>query len=141
MINMVGLHPIAKGWNVRTLICDATGDAELLKAIWPHLIETEPRGWEQLPRPDSVRVFQIIDRSISKWAVAVEGKNKKELERKAEAARRMYAALLLKALSYGGKPVAAIVYKSTEAWIKENCFVPSWLTLLHHGNLTGTNAP
>ena len=26
-----------KGWEVPTLICDATGDAELLRTIWPEL--------------------------------------------------------------------------------------------------------
>ena len=74
---MVGLKQLAKGWDVQTLICDATGDAELLKAIWPQLEEAEPHGWEQLPRPQNVRVFQCVDRTISKWAVAVEGKNRK----------------------------------------------------------------
>ena len=33
---MVGLRELAKGWDVPTLICDATGDAELLRAIWPN---------------------------------------------------------------------------------------------------------
>jgi hypothetical protein len=137
-ISLVGLRRLAKGWNVPTLICDATGDAELLRAIWPQL-ETEKDPWPQLPRPDSVHVFQVVDRSISKWLVAVEGKGKKELERKAAAARRMYAAVLLKALEYGGAEVAVIVYKSTEEWIRKNCFVPDWLKLGHHGDLTGTN--
>lgn len=136
---MVGLRAIAKGWRVQTLICDATGDADLLRAIWPQL-ETEEAPWPQLARPDSVRMFQIVDRSISKWAVAVEGKNKKELERKAAAARRMYAAVLMKVLEYGGADVAVIVYKSTEEWIRKNCFVPDWLKLAHHGDVTGTNS-
>jgi hypothetical protein len=138
IIRMVGLHPIAKGWNVRTLICDATGDAELLRAIWPQLNEEEPQGWQQLPRPKSVRVMQIVNRSISKWAIAIEG-NREALERKIEGARRVYAALLTKALEYGGRDVAAITYKSTETWIKENCFVPDWLKLTHFGDVTGTN--
>jgi hypothetical protein len=115
-IRMVGLQPIVEGWNLQTLICDATGDAELLKAIWPQLTEFEPRGWEQMPRPQSVRIFQMVDRSISKWAVAIEGKNKGEMERKIKAARRMYAAVLMKALEYEGAEVALIVYKSTEEW-------------------------
>ena len=34
VIRMVGLRELAKGWDVETLICDATGDAELLRAIW-----------------------------------------------------------------------------------------------------------
>jgi hypothetical protein len=138
-IRMVGLQPIAKGWRkVRALICDATGDPVLLRAIWPQL-QCEQDSWEQLPRPECVRVLQMIDRTFSKYAVAVEGKNAKELARKQAAARRMYAALLVRALEYGGQPVAAIMYKSTRTWVEANCFVPDWLTLLHHGDVTGTN--
>jgi hypothetical protein len=138
-IRMVGLQPIAKGWRkVRTLICDATGDPVLLRAIWPQL-ECEQDSWERMPRPECVRVLQMIDRTFSKYAVAVEGKNAKELARKQAAARRMYAALLVRALEYGGQPVAAIMYKSTRTWVEANCFVPDWLTLLHHGDVTGTN--
>ena len=147
IIRMVGLHPIAKGWNVRTLICDATGDAELLRAVWPQLrTDKSVQGWQQLPRPRSVRVLQCVDRSISKWAVAVESKHKKktdrdrELAHKAEGARRLYAALLTQAMEYGGEDVGVIVYKSTRVWIEENCFVPSWLKLFHHGGIVGTNA-
>ena len=76
---------------------------------------------------------------MSKYAIAVEGKNKQELERKAEGARRIYAAVLLKALQYGGADVGVITYKSTEEWIKANCFVPSWIKFAHHGGVTGTN--
>jgi hypothetical protein len=137
IIRMVGLNHPAKGWNVPTLICDATGDTELLKAIWPQLVEAEPHGWEQLPRPANVRVFQCIDRAISKSVVAVEGK---ALEQKIDSARRLYAALLMKALEYGGADVGVIVYKSTKDWIEKNCFVPEWLKLFHWGDVTGTNA-
>ena len=75
IIRMVGLREVGKEWGViPTLICDATGDFELLKAIWPHLwIEDEKHDWQQLPRPKSLRIFQIVNRSISKWAIAVEG--------------------------------------------------------------------
>src|SRR5262249_17834722 len=61
-IRMVGLNKLATGWDVPTLICDATGDAELLKAIWPQLKETEPHGWQQLPRPPNVRRLQCVNR-------------------------------------------------------------------------------
>jgi hypothetical protein len=138
-IHMMGLRRLAKGWDAPTLICDATGDAELLKAIWPQLEEAEPHGWEQLPRPPNVRIFQCVDRTISKWAVAVEGKHPEELERKVEGARRLYATVLMKALEYGGADVGVIVYKTTRDWIEKNCFVPEWLRLLHWGNVTGTN--
>jgi hypothetical protein len=140
MISMVGLKELTKGYQVQTVICDATGDVELLRAIWPQ-IEAEKEPWPQLPRPESVRVSQVVDRTLSKYAVAVESKthNKQDLERKAEGARRMYAAVLLKALQYDGADVGVITYKSTKEWINANCFVPPWIKLAHHGGVTGTN--
>jgi hypothetical protein len=36
--------------------------------------------------------------------------------------------------------VGVIVYKSTKEWIITNCLVPPWLKLLHHGDVTGSNA-
>jgi hypothetical protein len=129
---MVGLHKLAKGWNVQTLICDATGDAELLRAIWPQLETDESvQGWQQLPKPKAVRVFQCVNRTISKLMVAVEGKNEKALALKIEGARRLYAALLMKAMEYGGADVGVIVYRSTREWIEQNCCVPEWMKLMH----------
>ena len=96
--------------------------------------------WQQLPRPDSVRVLQCVDRAVSKYAVAIEGDGE-ELERRAASARRLYAAVLAKSLlEYGGQDVGVITYKSTREWIEQNCFVPPWLKLFHHGDVTGTNA-
>ena len=34
---------------------------------------------------------------------------------------------------------AVIIYKSTEEWIRANCYILSWLKLRHHGDVTGTN--
>ena len=39
----------------------------------------------------------------------------------------------------GGADVGVIVYKSTREWIEKNCFVPSWMKLVHWGDITGTN--
>ena len=138
IIRMVGMKPFTEGWDMPTLICDATGDAELLRPIWLQLAESEPHGWEQLPRPDNVQIFQCVNRPISKGAVGVEGKDEKD--QKADSARRLYAAVLRKALEYGGQDIGVIVYKSTKDWILKNCFVPDWIKLLHWGDLTGTNA-
>jgi hypothetical protein len=105
-VHMVGKAALAEGWrDVPVLICDATGDAELLKAMWPTLRQAEPAGWQQLPRPSNVRIVQCVDRALSKCMVAIEGKNKERCER---AARRLYAAMLMKALGYGGADVGVI---------------------------------
>jgi hypothetical protein len=137
IVRMIGLNKLAKGWDAPTLILDATGDRELLKPVFPQLEEPDPRGWQQLARPANVRLFQCIDRTFAKEAIGVEGK---DLERKAAAARRMYASVLVNSLEYGGADVGVIVYKSTEEWIQENCFVPDWLKLVHWGDVTGSNA-
>ncbi|MBR1070232.1 hypothetical protein ABIF66_008852 [Bradyrhizobium japonicum] len=136
-IRMCGLREIAEGWQCPVLICDATGDPELLRPIWPQLT-CEVADWQQLPRPASVEISQIVDKSISKWAVAVEGTGKERIRRE-RAARRLYAAVLAKALSYGGADVGLITYKSTEAWIRANCHVPGWLKIHHFGAVEGTN--
>jgi hypothetical protein len=138
-IHLAGLNELRKGWEVPTLICDATGDAKLLNAIWSQIEEPEPQGWEQLPRPANVRITQCTDHTFSKEAIAVGGKDPEEREQRAEAARRLYAAVLMKALEYGGAEVGVIVYKSTREWIDKNCSVPQWLNLLHWGDVTGVN--
>jgi hypothetical protein len=109
----------------------------LLRHIWPDLkcaIET----WEQLPRPASVKIHQVVDKSFSMDSTAVfgEGDNRKRRE---DAARRIWAALLVRSLEYGGQPVGVVLYKSTREWIERHCFVPPWITLLHHGSVAGVN--
>ena len=137
-VHVMGLRPLAEGWqDIPTLITDATADPVLLRYIWPDL-KCEVETWEQLPRPASVRVFQTVDRSQSMDRIGVFGEREK-LERRRDAARRVWATLLARALEYGGQPVGVIVYKSTRDWIEKNCFKPDWITLLHHGGVAGVN--
>ena len=137
-IHVMGIRDVAKGWEgIPILITDATADATLLRYIWPHL-KCEVEEWEQLPRPASVRVFQCVDRSLSMDNIAISGEDE-DLGKREEAAHRMWAALLAKAVEYGGAPVGVIVYKSTKDWILENCHVPPWITPLHHGGVAGMN--
>jgi hypothetical protein len=137
VIRMIGLNPLAKGWNVLTLILDATGDRGLLEPVFRQVEEPDPRGWQQLARPASVRLRQCLDRTFSKEAIAPEGKDK---ERKADAAWQVYAGVLANSLEYGGSDAGVIVYKSTEDWIKKNCVVPDWIKFAHWGDVTGSNA-
>jgi len=139
VIRVKGIRTIAEGWDVPTLIADATGDPDLLRLIWPEL-SCEFDGWGKAYRPEGVRVFQTVDVSFSMDAVGVYGEEgSKERARREAAARRMWAALLVRAMEYGGQPIGAILYKSTKEWILENCHVPDSITLLHHGSVTGLN--
>jgi hypothetical protein len=118
------------------LITDATGDAEILKHIWPQITSEE----HTILHNPNVKTFQIADKAFSKTMIAPEDKTKAQKNKRnttIDAARRMYAALLRRGLEYNGEPVAAIVYLSTEEWIRDNCFIPHWLTLTHHGAVAG----
>ena len=72
-----------------------------------------------------------------KGQVAPESEKPEKLEEQKPAARRLYAAALARPTAYGGAEVGVITYKSTEAWIRANCHVPSWLKLAHWGDITG----
>jgi putative DNA primase/helicase len=136
LVHVTGLNSIRAGWNAPILICDATGEPELLRAIWPQL---EAKEWPALPRPKSVRVTQVVDCSFAMKAIAITGQGD-ELKRRKRAALSVYAWVMQTAMQFGGKPVAIITYKSTAQWLKDNCFVPPWLTILHYGAVDGTNA-
>jgi hypothetical protein len=132
-VRMAGLHKVAARWQVPTLVCDGTADAELLRTVWPQLQEpTVMKGWQKLPRTKWVEVYQCVDRSVSKYMVAIEGEGEKR-ETRIRAARRLWAAVLKKAVEYGARDIGVITYKSTREWIEANCFVPTWIKLLHHG--------
>ena len=139
IIRMVGVHRIPKGWRgIPTLISDGTGDAELLKAIWPRL-KCETDVWQQMPRPPNVRIRQCVDKALSKYMVAIEG-DKAKREVRENAARRLWAAVMEKAVDYAAEgEVGVVLYKTTKDYIIKNCFVPPWIKLLHHGDVTGTN--
>ena len=84
------------------------------------------------------KVMQCVDKAMSKLMIAIEGEDEKRTPKMA-AARRLWAAILAEAMKYGGDDVGIIVYKSTEDWIKKHCFVPKWIKLVHHGDVTGSN--
>lgn len=137
-IHMVNTHELAAEWSrIRTLICDATGEVDLLKFFWPLLEEKKVAGL--MTQPENVRVFQCVDRAFSMSAIAIEGKDKDERERKKRTVAGVFAAVLMKALEYGGAEVGLITYKTTQDWIERNCVMPPWLKIAHWGGLTGTN--
>jgi hypothetical protein len=117
---------------VPTIICDATGDAEVLKKVWPELIELEPKSWQQLPRPSGVRIIQCVHgHTFSKSSIAD--------PTTMGTARAAYAAVIVKACEYDGAEVGVITYKTTEDWLKNNCFIPKWMKFTHWGDDRGTN--
>ena len=140
VLRLRGCHPVRKGWQVPTLIADATADPALLRHIWPNLVAGERRA-VAMPH---VRVRQMVDRSLSHGAIAPKPEADcitPEHHARRKAARnnvqKLRAAIIKAALEYGGAPVLAIMPKATEEAMRALGALPNWLALAHHGAVTG----
>ena len=89
------------------------------------------KDWQQLPRPDRVQVYPVRRPRRCRNMRSRSRAKEKERTPGSAAARRLYAAVLAKALSStAGSDVGVIIYKSTREWIEQNCFVPPWMKLV-----------
>jgi hypothetical protein len=80
-----------------------------LKAIWPRL-KCETDVWQQMPRPPNVRIRQCVDKALSKYMVAIEG-DKAKREVRENAARRLWAAVMEKAVDYAAEGEVGVVLR------------------------------
>jgi DNA-binding XRE family transcriptional regulator len=137
---------IAAAWErVPIMFMDATADAAVLGACFDG-IEPSPRYVAHSPH---AKIRQVVDRALSHAAIAP--KTPEELvdaspSQRVNAltaranAKKVKARLIVDALiRYGGQPVVAIVPAATERVWREDV-IPSWLTILHHGAITGLDA-
>jgi putative DNA primase/helicase len=134
---------LSEGWSkVPILFADATADATVLQACFDGIVPS-PRYVSHSPH---VKIRQIVDRSMSHAAIAPKSEDdlaKASDAQKANAktarsnAQKVKAKLIADALHrYRGKPVVAVVPAATEAVWREDP-IPSWLSILHYGNVTG----
>lgn len=137
---------LAAAWgSVPIMFMDATADAAVLGACFDG-IEPSPRYVAHSPH---VRIRQVVDRALSHAAIAP--KTPEELvdaspSQRVNAltaranAKKVKARLISDALNrYLGQPVVAVVPAATERVWREDV-IPSWLTILHHGAITGLDA-
>ena len=122
---------LAECWSkVPILFMDATADATVLDAAFPG-VTPAPRYVAHNPH---VKIRQLADRSMSHAAIAPKGP---EDGTQRNNAKKVKARLISDAIHrYPGQPVVAIVPDATEKVWREDP-IPDWLTILHHGAVTG----
>ena len=122
---------LAECWNkVPIMFMDATADATVLEAAFPG-VTPSPRYVAHNPH---VKIRQLVDRSMSHTAIAP--KTADDATARSNAFK-VKAKLISEAVHrYQGQPVVAIVPDATEKVWREGP-IPSWLTILHHGAVTG----
>lgn len=122
---------LAEVWNkVPIMFLDATADATVLEACFSGIVPS-PRLVSHNP---NVRLRQIADRSMSHAAIAP--KTAEDISQRNNAAK-VKAKLISDALQrYPGQRVVVVVPAATEKVWREGP-IPSWLTVLHHGAITG----
>lgn len=122
---------LAECWSkVPILFMDATADATVLDAAFPG-VTPAPRYVAHNPH---VKIRQLADRSMSHAAIAP--KTADDVTQRNNA-KKVKARLISEAIHrYPGQPVVAIVPEATEKVWREDP-IPSWLSILHHGAVTG----
>lgn len=122
---------LAECWSkVPILFMDATADATVLDAAFPG-VTPAPRYVAHNPH---VKIRQLADRSMSHAAIAPKTA---EDETQRNNAKKVKARLISDAIHrYPGQPVVAIIPDATERVWREDP-IPAWLTILHHGAITG----
>ena len=122
---------LAESWSkVPILFMDATADATVLDAAFPG-VTPAPRYVAHNPH---VKIRQLADRAMSHAAIAPKGP---EDGTQRNNAKKVKARLISDAIHrYPGQPVVAIVPEATEKVWREDP-IPHWLTILHHGAVTG----
>jgi hypothetical protein len=149
-VMMSGIQQINSEFGEPAFLTDASADPGILRHIWPQL---DP-GKAYWPFMDHARFRQLVDRSFGKMSIAPadqddevdddDGEDRGSDEAQPQqhdrkrTVLRMWSALLVDAgRRYGGKPVVTVTYKATENYIKQNLYVPAWMTLAHFGDISG----
>lgn len=122
---------LAECWSkVPIIFMDATADATVLDAAFPG-VTPAPRYVAHNPH---VKIRQLADRSMSHAAIAP--KTADDVTQRNNA-KKVKARLISEAIQrYPGQPVVVIVPEATEQVWREDP-IPAWLTILHHGAVTG----
>ena len=136
MVVMRGITKIAAAWGTPAGVADATANPDLLQYVLQGL-PTNPVLFANMPH---ARFHQLVDRSFGKMTIGVEGMQleSEHIEDRKRTAARMWAALLADATRrYGGQATVVVTYKSSEEYIREELYVPQWVTLAHFGGVSG----
>ena len=129
--------PLAKGWQVPTLLMDATMEPELLRHVWPDL-ELVADVAVEAPH---MRVRQVVDRAFALSMLDPGGTtDPKEARRRTNRLRDLHAAVAREARAHAPGRVLVVAQKRVRAALEAMGGLPPTVAWAHHGAVAGLDA-
>ncbi len=126
--------PFAKGWQVPTLVMDATMEPELLRHVWPDLQLVADVAVEA----PHMRVRQVIDRAYSLSMLDPDGTtDPKEARRRTNRLRELHAVVAREARAHAPGRVLVVAQKRVRAALEVMGHLPPTVAWAHHGAVAG----
>ncbi len=138
VLHLKGRRKVRKGWQVPTLLMDATMNVELVRPYWPDVRLTA----ELLADAPYQTVRQIVDRAYSKSAIEpltvdTPGYTAEEAKRRHRGLRSVHAVLNREARQYGGAPVLVVTQKAIREALPAHGPMAACIDLAHHNAVAG----
>ena len=131
-------RPIGKGWQVPTLLLDATMNVELLRPYWPQLLLTA----ELLADAPHQTIRQVVDRAYAKSAIEPLTEDdpffdQKEAQRRQRGLRTVHAIVNREARRFDGQPVLVVAQKTVREALPSFGPMAPAIELAHHNAVSG----
>ena len=148
VLHLKGRRDVKKGWQVPTLLLDATMNADLVRPYWPHLEVTV----QLLAEAPHQHVRQVIDRAFSKsmldpitpemadtdpYVFRLLKADPKAPERRGRNLRRVHAILCREARRYAPERVLVVCQKAVKEALPAVGPLPVNVELAHHNAVAG----
>ncbi|MCB8883982.1 toprim domain-containing protein [Acidisoma cellulosilytica] len=138
VLHIKGRRDVRKGWQVPTLLLDATMDVQLVRPYWPQVELTA----ELLAEAPHQHVRQIVDRALSKSMI--EPLDEAEAEARPDIAKRrcknlrtVHAILCREARSYAPGRVLIVAQKRVKEAFPSFGPLPANVEVAHHNAVSG----
>ena len=130
-------RPLAKGWQVPTLLMDATMEPELLRPVWPDLQLVADVAVEA----PHMCVRQVIDRAYSLSMLDPDSAtDPKEARRRANRLRDLHATVARETRAHAPGRVLVVAQKRVRAALETMGGLPPTVAWAHHGAVAGLDS-
>jgi putative DNA primase/helicase len=134
VLHLKGRRPIRKGWQVPTLLIDATLNLDLVRPMWPS-VQLVADVAVETPHQ---RIWQVTDRSYSKqYLELTDDLSKDERRIRTRHLRALHATIAAVGRSYAPGRVLAVVQKSIEESLLGLGMLSSNVVTAHHNATRG----
>ncbi len=138
VLHLKGRRKVRKGWQVPTLLIDATMNIDLVRPYWPDVELTA----ELLADAPHQTVRQVVDRAYSKSGIEPlttdqPGYTPEEAKRRNRGLRNVHAVINREARRYGGADVLVVAQKAVREALPTHGPMAACIDLAHHNAVAG----